>query len=61
MARISYLLRRGASYYACLKISTDLVEILGKKELAPPRHERRKCNEAANRLVVEEWNRALSC
>ncbi|MBD9493204.1 site-specific integrase [Ensifer sp. ENS01] len=33
MARISYLLRRGASYYARIKVPTDLVEIVGKKEL----------------------------
>lgn len=58
MARISYLLRRGASYYARLKVPTDLVEILGKKELVKSLGT--KDEHEAKRLmwpVVEEWNR----
>ncbi|WP_420853698.1 DUF6538 domain-containing protein [Shinella kummerowiae] len=33
MARVSHLLRRVASYYACLKVPTQLAGIIGKKEL----------------------------
>ena len=58
MARISYLLRRGASYYARLKVPTDLVEILGKKELVKSLGTKEE-NEAKRLMwpVVDEWNR----
>lgn len=58
MARISYLLRRGASYYARLKVPTDLVDILGKKELVKSLGTKEE-NEAKRLMwpVVDEWNR----
>lgn len=58
MARISYLLRRGASYYARLKVPTELVEILGKKELVKSLGTKEE-NEAKRLMwpVVDEWNR----
>jgi len=55
---MSYLLRRGASYYARLKVPTDLVAILGKKELVKALGT--KDQREAKRLmwpVVGEWNR----
>ncbi|GGA78043.1 integrase [Brucella endophytica] len=58
MARISYLLRRGASYYARVKVPTDLVEIVGKKELVKALGTKDE-NIAKREMwpVVEGWNR----
>lgn len=58
MARISYLLRRGASYYARIKVPTDLVEIVGKKELVKALGTKDE-NIAKREMwpVVEGWNR----
>lgn len=58
MARISYLLRRGASYYARIKVPADLVEVLGKKELVKALGTKDE-NEAKRLMwpVVEEWTR----
>lgn len=58
MARISYLLRRGASYYARLKVPNDLSELIGKKELVKALGT--KDENDAKRLmwpVVDSWNR----
>ncbi|MGP4669364.1 DUF6538 domain-containing protein [Agrobacterium pusense] len=58
MARISYLLRRGASYYARIKVPTDLVEIVGKKELVKALGTKEE-NDAKRLMwpVVEDWTR----
>lgn len=58
MARISYLLRRGASYYARIKVPTDLIEIIGKKELVKALGTKDE-NVAKREMwpVVERWNR----
>ena len=58
MARISYLLRRGASYYARIKVPTDLIEIIGKKELVKALGTKDE-NVAKREMwpVVEGWNR----
>jgi integrase len=58
MARISYLLRRGASYYARIKVPTDLIEIIGKKELVKALGTKDE-NVAKREMwpVVESWNR----
>ncbi|WP_119254369.1 site-specific integrase [Shinella zoogloeoides] len=58
MARISYLLRRGASYYARIKVPTDLVEIVGRKELVKALGTKEE-NEAKRLMwpVVENWTR----
>lgn len=58
MARISYLLRRGASYYARAKVPNDLVDVIGKRELVKALGT--KDENVAKRLlwpVVEAWNR----
>jgi integrase len=58
MARISYLLRRGASYYARIKVPTELVEIVGKKELVKALGTKEEAD--AKRLlrpVVDQWER----
>ncbi|NSZ01956.1 site-specific integrase [Agrobacterium tumefaciens] len=58
MARLSYLLRRGASYYARIRVPNDLVEIVGKNELVKALGT--KDEQTAKRAlwpVVEEWNR----
>lgn len=58
MARISYLLRRGATYYARAKVPADLVDIVGKRELVKALGTKDE-NEAKRLLwpVVEAWNR----
>lgn len=58
MARISYLLRRGASYYARIKVPTDLVDLIGKKELVKSLGTKDE-NDAKRAMwpVVEDWNR----
>ncbi|MER9702676.1 site-specific integrase [Mesorhizobium sp. M0204] len=58
MARISYLLRRGATYYARAKVPADLVDIVGKQELVKTLGTKDE-NEAKRRLwpVVEGWTR----
>lgn len=58
MARLSYLLRRGASYYARARVPVDLVEIVGRKELVKALGTKDE-NEAKRLMwpVVEEWNR----
>lgn len=58
MARISYLLRRGASYYARIKVPTDLIDIIGKKELVKALGTKDE-NVAKREMwpVVEGWNR----
>jgi integrase len=57
MARISYLLRRGASYYARIKVPTDLVDLIGKKELVKALGTKDE-NVAKREMwpVVERWN-----
>lgn len=58
MARLSYLLRRGASYYARARVPLDLVDIVGKKELVKALGTKDE-NEAKRLMwpVVEEWTR----
>ncbi|UVC10193.1 tyrosine-type recombinase/integrase [Rhizobium sp. TH2] len=58
MARLSYLLRRGASYYARIRVPLDLVDITGKNELVKALGTKDE-NEAKRLLwpVVEAWNR----
>ncbi|WP_182085524.1 site-specific integrase [Aureimonas sp. ME7] len=54
---MSYLLRRGASYYARTRVPTDLVSVLGKKELVKALGTKDRAE--AKRLVwpvVEGWN-----
>lgn len=55
---MSYLLRRGASYYARARVPVDLVEIVGRKELVKALGTKDE-NEAKRLMwpVVEEWNR----
>jgi integrase len=58
MARLSYLLRRGASYYARARVPLDLIDIVGRKELVKALGT--KDEQEAKRLlwpVVEAWNR----
>lgn len=57
MARISYLLRRGASYYARIKVPTDLVDVIGRKELVKALGTKDE-NVAKREMwpVVERWN-----
>lgn len=58
MARLSYLLRRGASYYARVRVPLDLVDTVGRKELVKALGT--KDEQEAKRLmwpVVEGWNR----
>lgn len=58
MARLSYLLRRGASYYARVRVPLDLVDIVGRKELVKALGT--KDEHEAKRLmwpVVESWSR----
>ncbi|RWX77080.1 site-specific integrase [Neorhizobium lilium] len=56
MARISFLLRRGASYYARTRVPLDLVDIVGKKELVKALGTKEE-SEAKRRLgaVTEAW------
>jgi integrase len=58
MARLSYLLRRGASYYARVRVPLDLIDLVGKKELVKALGTKDE-NEAKRRMwpVVEDWNR----
>ncbi|MFC3322615.1 DUF6538 domain-containing protein [Mesorhizobium cantuariense] len=58
MARLSYLLRRGASYYARARVPLDLVDAVGKNELVKALGTKDE-QEAKRRLwpVVESWNR----
>lgn len=58
MARISFILRRGATYSARLKVPVDLVELVGKKELVKSLATKDE-NEAKRIMwpVVESWNR----
>jgi integrase len=58
MARLSYLLRRGASYYARIRVPADLAEIVGKNELVKSLGTKDE-HEAKRRMwpLVEEWNR----
>lgn len=58
MARVSYLLRRGANYYARLKVPTDLAGIVGKQELVKALGTKDE-NEAKRLMwpVVDNWNR----
>lgn len=58
MARLSYLLRRGASYYARMRVPLDLVDSVGKKELVKSLGTKDE-NEAKRLMwpVVETWNR----
>lgn len=60
MARLSYLLRRGASYYARARVPLDLVEVVGRKELVKALGTKDE-NEAKRLMwpVVEEWTRHL--
>lgn len=58
MARLSYLLRRGASYYARVRVPLDLVDTVGRRELVKALGT--KDEGEAKRLmwpVVESWNR----
>lgn len=57
MARISFLLRRGASYYARIKVPIDLVDLVGKKELVKALGTKEP-NDAKRLMwpVVEAWN-----
>lgn len=58
MARISYLFRRGAAYYARIRVPLDLAGIIGKTELV--RALGTKDEAEAKRLlwpVIEAWNR----
>ncbi|MER9763722.1 site-specific integrase [Mesorhizobium sp. M0138] len=57
MARLSYLLRRGASYYARVRVPLDLIDIMGKSELVKALGTKDE-NEAKRLLwpVVEAWN-----
>ncbi len=61
MARISYLIRRGASYYCRLRVPLDLVDILGKKELVKALGTKEE-HEAKQRVwpVVHSWNREFA-
>lgn len=58
MARLSYLLRRGASYYARARVPLDLIDMMGKSELVKALGTKDE-NEAKRLLwpVVEAWNR----
>ncbi|WP_352734463.1 site-specific integrase [Mesorhizobium sp. M0276] len=58
MARLSYLLRRGASYYARARVPLDLIDVMGKRELVKALGTKDE-NEAKRLLwpVVEAWNR----
>eukprot|EP01035_Chromulina_nebulosa_P065630 gene65630-89779_t len=58
MARLSYLLRRGASYYARIRVPLDLVDVTGKQELVKALGTKDE-NEAKRLMwpVVEAWNR----
>jgi integrase len=58
MARISYLVRRGASYYCRLRVPLDLVDIMGKRELVKALGTKDE-HEAKQRMwpVVQSWNR----
>ena len=57
MARTSYIIRRGATYHARLKIPLDLVELIGRKELTKSLGTKEEA-EAKRRVfrVVEAWN-----
>ncbi|MES0167810.1 site-specific integrase [Mesorhizobium sp. M0027] len=58
MARLSYLLRRGASYYARARVPLDLIDVMGRCELVKALGTKDE-NEAKRLLwpVVEAWNR----
>lgn len=58
MARLSYIIRRGATYYARIRVPLDVADIVGKNELVKSLGT--KEDHEAKRLmwpVVEEWNR----
>ncbi|MDN2582147.1 DUF6538 domain-containing protein [Aquibium sp. ELW1220] len=58
MARLSYLLRRGASYYARMRVPLDLIDVVGRRELVKALGT--KDEHEAKRLmwpVVEAWTR----
>ncbi|QEU10510.1 site-specific integrase [Paracoccus yeei] len=58
MARVSHLLRRGASYSARIRVPLDLVDVVGKRELVRALGTSDEA-EAKRRLwpVMSEWNR----
>ncbi|WP_412064665.1 DUF6538 domain-containing protein [Rhizobium sp. SYY.PMSO] len=58
MARLSYILRRGASYYVRVRVPLDLAEVIGKQELVKALGTKDE-TEAKRRMwpIVEEWNR----
>ncbi|RWB08987.1 MAG: integrase [Mesorhizobium sp.] len=58
MARLSYLLRRGASYYARVRVPLDIVDVVGKQEIVKALGTKDE-NQAKRLLwpVVEAWNR----
>lgn len=58
MARLSYIIRRGATYYARIRVPLDVADIVGKNELVKSLGT--KDEHEAKRLmwpVVEDWNR----
>ncbi|WP_412033142.1 DUF6538 domain-containing protein [Nitratireductor aquimarinus] len=58
MVRLSYLFRRGASYYARIRVPLDLIDAVGRKELVKALGTK-EASEAKRLLwpVVESWNR----
>lgn len=58
MARLSYIIRRGASYYARVRVPLDLVETLGRQELVKALGTKDE-HEAKRRMwpVVDAWFR----
>lgn len=58
MARLSHLMRRGASYSARIRVPLDLIEIVGKKELVRALGTNDEA-EAKRRLwpIITEWHR----
>jgi len=58
MARLTYLLRRGASYYFRIRVPLELVEVVGKTEIVKALGTKEESE--AKRLMwpkVEEWHR----
>ncbi|SMC62935.1 hypothetical protein SAMN06297251_1058 [Fulvimarina manganoxydans] len=60
LARISYLTRRGSSYYARLRVPAELVAIVGRSEFTKALGTKDE-NEAKRRLwpVIERWRAQL--
>ncbi|WP_411837037.1 DUF6538 domain-containing protein [Paracoccus sp. ME4] len=58
MARLSHLMRRGASYSARIRVPLDLIEVIGKKELVRALGTTEEA-EAKRRLwpVIAGWHR----